>query len=372
MSKGDTFRFSITNYFSNAVNALYRVARNQYNLQHSWTWITAGINWTSAWTSRASRAFWIRISIPTAPGLLADGFREQPGRFLYGKASAFTQISPLYNNLLRNLYGAFVQDNFKVNRRLTLNLGLRWNPFVQFTMFPLTRSHVRPGGYVAGKRSQRFPNLPPGVLAGGDPGSSRAGVHANYHLSIRVSASRWMFLATARPACVQDTDGFTISRWAELQPAAHLAAEFRACGYHRARRASPIPISGCVNPFPVTRPIASSRSFLLPFLLVAFDPNFAYPTIHQWNLTLEQSLPQSWSHASLTRARRAPSVPCCGIQRGRLRSRAPTITNTDRRRPRKEFTQLTFAGTYGLSNYDALVTQPGKALLLRADLSRRV
>ncbi len=39
MSKGDTFRFSITNYFGNAVNALYRVARNQYNLQHSWTWI---------------------------------------------------------------------------------------------------------------------------------------------------------------------------------------------------------------------------------------------------------------------------------------------------------------------------------------------
>src|SRR5204863_6441363 len=27
-SKGDTFRFSITNYFGNAVNALYRVARN--------------------------------------------------------------------------------------------------------------------------------------------------------------------------------------------------------------------------------------------------------------------------------------------------------------------------------------------------------
>ena len=39
MSKGDTFRFSITNYFGNAQNALYRVARNEYNLQHSWTWI---------------------------------------------------------------------------------------------------------------------------------------------------------------------------------------------------------------------------------------------------------------------------------------------------------------------------------------------
>src|SRR6266849_9632529 len=30
-------------------------------------------------------------------------------------------------------------------------------------------------------------------------------------------------------------------------------------------------------------------------------------------------------------------------------------TNTDQRRPRPEFTQITFAGTFGRSNYDALV-----------------
>ena len=30
-------------------------------------------------------------------------------------------------------------------------------------------------------------------------------------------------------------------------------------------------------------------------------------------------------------------------------------TNTDRRRPRPEFTQLTFSGTYGRANYHALV-----------------
>src|SRR2546426_11479671 len=50
---------------------------------------------------------------------------------------------------------------------------------------------------------------------------------------------------------------------------------------------------GVFNPFPVTRPIASSQVFPQPFLLVAFDPKFSFPSIHQWNFTIEQSLPKS-------------------------------------------------------------------------------
>jgi hypothetical protein len=29
----------------------------------------------------------------------------------------------------------------------------------------------------------------------------------------------------------------------------------------------------------------------MPFLVVAYDPDFKYPSIHQWNFTVEQSLP---------------------------------------------------------------------------------
>src|SRR6185312_10143652 len=71
--------------------------------------------------------------------------------FIYGKGSAFTQISPLYDNLVRNLYGAFIQDNFKVNRRLTLNLGLRWNPVLEFTDVPAHQvSQFNQAAYLAG------------------------------------------------------------------------------------------------------------------------------------------------------------------------------------------------------------------------------
>ena len=182
MSKGDTFRFSITNYFSNAVNALYRVARNQYNLQHSWTWIHGRHQLDFGLDATRDQSI-------LDQDFNSDGTWTWAGRFsnnnlsdfLYGKASAFAQISPLYNNLVRDQYGAFIQDNVKVNRRLTLNLGLRWNPFIQFTDKPAHQiSEFDQAGYAAGKHSTRFPNLPAGVFAGGDPGVPDTVVPAKY------------------------------------------------------------------------------------------------------------------------------------------------------------------------------------------------
>src|SRR5207245_8181868 len=50
------------------------------------------------------------------------------------------------------------------------------------------------------------------------------------------------------------------------------------------------PYRGYFNPFPHPRPIPSTQVFPTPFLLVGFDPNFTYPNIYQWNLSLEQSV----------------------------------------------------------------------------------
>src|SRR5581483_5517073 len=143
MSKGDTLRVAVTNYFSFSYNALYRVPRNQYNLQHSWTWVRG----------RHELDFGmdlLREQSILDQDFLSDGSTTFGGQFsgnnladfLLGKPSAFSQISPLYNNLLRNLYGAYIQDRLRISRRLTLNLGLRWNPFVQFTDVPTRQISV--------------------------------------------------------------------------------------------------------------------------------------------------------------------------------------------------------------------------------------
>ena len=52
--------------------------------------------------------------------------------FLTGRLFSFRQGSPLTNALRQNSFTAFIQDDWKVNARLTINLGLRWDPWMGF------------------------------------------------------------------------------------------------------------------------------------------------------------------------------------------------------------------------------------------------
>jgi hypothetical protein len=94
----------------------------------------------------------------------------QNADFLLGKASGFTQAGPVYSNQHQNVFGLYIQDAWKVSRRLTANLGVRWDPFF---------GHSNPYGqvltfsmdnFINGKISSVLPNAPAGLIFGGDQG----------------------------------------------------------------------------------------------------------------------------------------------------------------------------------------------------------
>ena len=101
--------------------------------------------------------------------------------FLIGIPSAMTQDAPV-TALWNSWYGAaFLQDDYRINGRMTLNLGLRWD-----VQTPGTDPQNRFTTYVAGQKSIVNTAAPAGLLFYGDPGIERGVIKTAWdHVSPR-------------------------------------------------------------------------------------------------------------------------------------------------------------------------------------------
>ena len=88
--------------------------------------------------------------------------------FLLGASNTFIQGAGQYQSMRGNKYSFFVQDNWRATPKLTLNLGLRWEPW-----FPYTELFNRVPCFAAGQKSVVYTNAPVGIIYGGDPGGQR-------------------------------------------------------------------------------------------------------------------------------------------------------------------------------------------------------
>ena len=102
--------------------------------------------------------------------------------FLIGIPSAMSQDAPV-TALWNSWYGAaFMQDDYRLNSRMTLNLGLRWD-----VQTPGTDPENRFTTYVPGQQSTVRPTAPAGQLFYGDPGIERGVIPTRLgHVSPRV------------------------------------------------------------------------------------------------------------------------------------------------------------------------------------------
>jgi hypothetical protein len=95
--------------------------------------------------------------------------------FLLGKADSISQSAGEAGATSQWMVGAYAQDEWHVLPKVTLTVGLRWNPD--------TPAHIAGGrgaDYIAGQQSTRYPNAPLGLVFPGDAGITDALFKSNY------------------------------------------------------------------------------------------------------------------------------------------------------------------------------------------------
>lgn len=219
--------------------------------------------------------------------------------FLLGRIHDFHQAFGQFENTRNTLMGFYFQDNFRVNSRLTLNAGLRYEPFFPWHEVRGRVEQFRLQDYFAGKKSQVYLNAPPGVFFRGDPGVPENGVGNNLHdfaprvgfaydvsgdgkTSVRGGAG--MFY-DSRVVGIVNNELVDVSPFSPnllLTPPPGPFSE---------------PLRGFASPFPAPFPPPKDAAFPAPVEAVTFDPthgSFVVPLVYNWNLAIERQVARDW------------------------------------------------------------------------------
>ena len=97
--------------------------------------------------------------------------------FLLGRAASFSAGTLTGVNVQNHYIGIYAQDSWRISPNLTLNVGLRWDPYLPVYSAEGRLTRFDRDRFNQGLRSSVFPNAPPGLVFPGDdamPGQSIA------------------------------------------------------------------------------------------------------------------------------------------------------------------------------------------------------
>lgn len=206
---------------------------------------------------------------------------------LTGQVATFTQTAGKAKFTRGRQANAFVQDQWRVTSRLTLNLGLRWEPFLPWTD-PIAQQI---GGYIPGAHSQRFPNAPAGLLFAGDPGFPEGGVYPNVSNFAPRLGFAYALHNGPHPTTIRGGWGlFYIQPFARIYNNFVQNAPFSpSAQLTGVSLADPFGSAGTENPFPPFAPVHpnASTTFILPIAYQFFDPHWHIGHTRAYNVTVE-------------------------------------------------------------------------------------
>lgn len=214
--------------------------------------------------------------------------------FLMGRASAFYQYSPSAAGVWRPLWGAYVNDNWKATRKLSLNLGVRWNPFAPVDGEPGGAGYFSQSDFNQGIHSKAYPNLPPGFLVGGfDAGIPPYGMSPEWAIFDPRLGFAYDVFGNGRTSI---RGGYGIFQEQPPLNGAAIGSEINPPFSYRVVATPPAgplsnPYGSTTPPFPRPNPPTPTTPIPQPLTAYAMaNAGLSAPTIQEWNVSVEHQL----------------------------------------------------------------------------------
>ena len=212
-----------------------------------------------------------------------------------GGTQAFNQGNRYGYTDRQNYIGLYAQDAWRVNRRLTVNYGVRWEPFLPVYSKYGQFDHFNQAAFTSGTKSSVYVNAPAGLSFPGDP---------QYTAGNSLSETRWGKFAP-RIGLVYDPKGdgrMTVRASYGLFYDRYHMFGLNFVGQEppfgnnivlpSANLSNPWSAYPGGNPFPIT--VTKTSTFPTAGGYVSFPLDYRQMYLNQWNLSVQRQAGKDW------------------------------------------------------------------------------